>query len=132
MCAGIYHFPFHSNSFHIKIQTQMQYLMNLFFQFKTIWCVAHWPRNIYQISVLQITIPALKWGQSWNMTGLFKMCATTDAAITQAVCFHFLLEDCVSSAKSLMPLTTTHSVLKSWAAAYTPGKKKHSCLLAMY
>ena len=62
------------------------------------------------------------------MTGLFKMCATTDAAITQAVYFHFLLEDCVSSAKSLMPLTTTHSVLKSWAAAYTPGKKNtHVC-----
>ena len=75
----------------------------------------------------QEAIPALKWGQFWNMTGSFKMLATTDAAITQAICFHFLLEDCISSAKSLMPFTTTHSVLKSWAAAYTPEKNTHVC-----
>ena len=83
-------------------------------------------------ALTQEALPALKWGQSWNMTGSFKMLATTDAAITQAICFHFLLEDCVSSTKSLMPLTTTHCVLKSWAAAYTPTKKKHSCLWTIY
>ena len=80
----------------------------------------------------QEALPALKWGQSWNMIGSFKMLATTDAAITQAICFHFLLEDCISSAKSLMPLTINHAVLKSWAAVYTPTKKKHSCLLTIY
>ena len=61
------------------------------------------------------------------------MLATTDAAITQAIRFYFLLEDFISSTKSLMPLTTTHSVLKSWAATYTPKEeKKHSCLLTIY
>ena len=67
------------------------------------------------------------------MTESFKMLATTDAAITQAICCHFLLEDCVSSTKSLMPLTTTHSVLKSWAAAaYTPEEKKGKKMLMSY
>ena len=79
----------------------------------------------------QGAIPALKWGQSWNMTGSFKMLATTDAAITQAICFHFLLEDCISSTKSLMPLTTTHSVLKSWAAAYTPKKQNKQTVMSV-
>ena len=82
----------------------------------------------------QEAIPALKWGQSWNMTGSFKMLATTEAAITLAICFHFLLEYWVSSTKSLMPLTIKHSVLKSWAATCTPEEKKkpHSCLLTTY
>ena len=81
----------------------------------------------------QEAIPAFKWGQSWNMDGSFKMLATTEAAITQAICFHFLLEYWVSSAKSLMPLTTTHSVWKPWATTYTPKEEeKHWCLWTIY
>ena len=47
------------------------------------------------------------------MTGSLKTLATTDAAIKQATSSHFSLEDCLSSIKSLMPLTDTHSILAS-------------------
>ena len=66
------------------------------------------------------------------MTGSFKMLATTDAAITQEISFHFLLEECVSSTKSLMPLTTTHSVLKSWAQQHTLLKQKKTLMSVNY
>ena len=77
----------------------------------------------------QEAIPALKSGQSWNMSGSLKILATKDAAIREATFSHFSLEDWVSSAKPLMPLTTIHSVLKSWAASNTPEEeKKHACV----
>ena len=62
------------------------------------------------------------------------MLATTDAAIKEATFSHFSLEDWVSSAKSLMPLTIIHCVLKSWATLNNPEEENKTrwCLLTKY
>ena len=74
----------------------------------------------------QKEIPAFEWGQSRNMAGSLKILATTDAAITHATSSHLSLEDCLSSIKSLMPLTNTHSVLESNKC--NPEKKNY-CII---
>ena len=52
------------------------------------------------------------------------MLDTTEAAITQAYVFHEWLVDATPWTKPQIPLTTSHSIFMSWAAANRPEVEK--------
>ena len=70
-----------------------------------------------------VHVPPL-WGQSPNTKELLNMLDTTEAAITQAYVFHEWLVDATPWTKPQIPLTTSHSIFMSWAAANRPEVEK--------
>ena len=64
------------------------------------------------------------WGQSSNTKELLNMLDTTDAAITHAKVFHELFVVATPCTKPQTPLTTSHSIFMSWAAANRPEVEK--------